>query len=382
MPRLTGKVEGRGNGIKTAIVNIKDVSTSLHRSPEEITKFFGFELGAQTIWNEEIDRSIVNGAHTDRVLQDLIHKYIDIFVLCPKCSLPESQYKIKSGIIYHNCMACGGRELVDMSHKLSTFITNKHKKEKKELAKSKNKKEKKSKVGDDSKEKKKSKKDKSKKTKKEGKSKESDTSKSEDDQTKSSLQDGDTITDDILSDDGDNEDVATTANLEVDDAGAFDNCVSSISRYIADGVSPEDLIEELRTAQTFSAFPIQYRIHLYVASAFQGKSSLAENDVKECGPVLKLLSKDIENQRHIIGAFELLCVRIPSLKPFFPVILKHLYDEDLVEEEVFLLWANQGFSEEFSPPGVSEEVVDDLIMRSKPFLTWLLEAEEDGSDED
>ena len=41
MPRILAKVEGRGNGIKTVVVNMKDVADALHRGPAEVTKFFG-----------------------------------------------------------------------------------------------------------------------------------------------------------------------------------------------------------------------------------------------------------------------------------------------------------------------------------------------------
>ena len=87
MPAVFGKVEGSGNGIKTAIPNISDVGLSLHRAPGEVNKFFGTELGAQTTYNEETERAIVNGAHTDDTLQKLIHKYIEGFVICPNCGL-------------------------------------------------------------------------------------------------------------------------------------------------------------------------------------------------------------------------------------------------------------------------------------------------------
>ena len=87
MPAVYGKVEGSGNGIKTAIPNISDVAMSLRRSPGEVNKFFGCELGAQTTYSEETDRAIVNGSHTDDTLQKLVHRYVEGFVLCPNCGL-------------------------------------------------------------------------------------------------------------------------------------------------------------------------------------------------------------------------------------------------------------------------------------------------------
>merc|ERR1711924_411704 len=137
MPRIIGKVEGRGNGIKTAIPNMVDVASSLHRPPGEVTKFFGCELGAQTTYNDDTEQAIVNGAHETRVLQDKLSVYIEKFVLCPACKLPETSYKIKSEIIYHNCLACGAREMCDMQHKLTTYILKQHKIEKKAKAKDK-----------------------------------------------------------------------------------------------------------------------------------------------------------------------------------------------------------------------------------------------------
>jgi translation initiation factor 5 len=132
MPAVFGKIEGSGNGIKTAIPNITDVGLSLHRQPGEVAKFFGPELGAQTRYSLETDRAIVNGAHTDQVLQDLINRYVEKFVLCPNCGLPETEYKIKNDAIYHKCAACGAKDMVDMAHKLCNYILAEDKKAKKE----------------------------------------------------------------------------------------------------------------------------------------------------------------------------------------------------------------------------------------------------------
>jgi translation initiation factor 5 len=128
MPRLMGKVEGRGNGIKTVVVNIVDLGAALHRDPDEVLKFMGCELGAQIIWIPEQERGIVNGAHTDEALQALVHLYVDKFVLCPTCKYPETSYKfkLKRDYIYHTCKACGAKDaLVDEGHRLCKFILNK-----------------------------------------------------------------------------------------------------------------------------------------------------------------------------------------------------------------------------------------------------------------
>jgi translation initiation factor 5 len=116
MPKVVGKVEGRGNGIKTMLCNVNEVAQSLNRDPAEVTKFFGCELGSQTSFT---DRAIVNGAHLDSDLQNHLSKYIEKFVLCTNCHLPETHYKIKDGMISQKCLACGSKASVDMTHKLT-----------------------------------------------------------------------------------------------------------------------------------------------------------------------------------------------------------------------------------------------------------------------
>jgi translation initiation factor 5 len=128
MPAVFGEIKGSGNS--TAVRNITEVAKSLRRSPGEVNKFFGIELGARAKYNPATDRFIVSGAHADGVLQKLIHRYIEKFVLCPNCGLPETKYKIRSNAIYHKCDACGAEEMDDMSHKLCNYIVGEHKKNK------------------------------------------------------------------------------------------------------------------------------------------------------------------------------------------------------------------------------------------------------------
>ena len=80
MPPLQAKIEGRGNGIKTVLVNVVDLSTALHRDPAEITKFFGTELGSQTTYDRDIDRAIVGPLciYTYSIFCVLIHSLLFI----------------------------------------------------------------------------------------------------------------------------------------------------------------------------------------------------------------------------------------------------------------------------------------------------------------
>ncbi|KAI9803282.1 MAG: hypothetical protein M1825_002073 [Sarcosagium campestre] len=122
MERLQSKIEGKGNGIKTVIVNLSSVSQSLSRPPAHVIKYFGFELGAQTNTNPSDDRWIINGAHEASKLQDYLDGFILKFVLCKKCKNPETDVKIKDGRILLDCKACGQRSEVDARLKLSSFI--------------------------------------------------------------------------------------------------------------------------------------------------------------------------------------------------------------------------------------------------------------------
>lgn len=122
MERLQSKIEGKGNGIKTVVVNLNSVAQSLSRPPSYVIKYFGFELGAQANAKPSDDRWIINGAHDSRKLQDYLDGFITKFVLCKKCKNPETDVIIKDDNILLDCKACGQRSEVDPRLKLSNFI--------------------------------------------------------------------------------------------------------------------------------------------------------------------------------------------------------------------------------------------------------------------
>jgi len=134
MPVLVTKIEGRGNGIKTVIVNMVDIAKALHTSPEYPTKYFGLELGAQSKFDTETERSIVNGCHNQTDLVVLLDKFIKEFILCPKCKLPEVKIRVVKTKVQVDCAACGYNGEVASAHKLVGYIQ-KHQTEKKKTDK-------------------------------------------------------------------------------------------------------------------------------------------------------------------------------------------------------------------------------------------------------
>jgi translation initiation factor 5 len=122
MERIQTKIEGKGNGIKTVVVNLSSVAQSLARPGSYLIKYFGFELGAQTNIDPPDDRWIINGAHEANKLQELLDGFISKFVLCKKCKNPETDVHIKDGHITLDCKACGQRCQADLRQKLSGFI--------------------------------------------------------------------------------------------------------------------------------------------------------------------------------------------------------------------------------------------------------------------
>jgi translation initiation factor 5 len=122
MPKLTAKVEGSGNGIKTVITNMASIARALGRPPSYPTKYFGCELGAQVTMNQDL--FVVNGSHDPEKLLNLLYAFIRKFVLCAKCNNPETSL-IVSNQIKQKCIACGHEAIIPKTlHKLTTYIIN------------------------------------------------------------------------------------------------------------------------------------------------------------------------------------------------------------------------------------------------------------------
>lgn len=389
MPAVYGKIEGKGNGIKTVIPNISDVGLALHRNPAEVNKFFGCELGAQTTFSEKDDRAVVNGAHTDVVLQNMIHRYIETFVLCPNCGLPETNYSIKNECIWHRCAACGAKEMIDMSHKLCTYILAQNKKSKKDKSKkdkkdknkdgkeekvddtqnSAEKKKKKKKSSSSDEEKKRDDKDKVKKKKKEKKEK-----KEKSKSTKSFSDDDGDLAKDI-------DELSIDSDACVDDEGAMNLAIEGVQKYMKEnpGASPKDISEVVVNQQMASALKSHDKVQIFVRAVIT-PNFFKDKEIQKYAPVIKFITQDNPiMQRHLIGAIEFMCVGKPKN---FPVMLKLLFDEnETLEEDVILEWAFDGRTE-YTLSDVDEDARCALRAEAEPLIEWLQEEDSDSDSSD
>lgn len=122
MPRVKVQRISRGNGVKTVLLNMGDIAKALKRNPDYSTRFCGCELGAMSRYDLKRGYTIINGIHSEDDVQTIIDKFIERFVLCPKCSLPEVDLLVLDRKVQGSCNACGFIGLMDNYHKVSTYI--------------------------------------------------------------------------------------------------------------------------------------------------------------------------------------------------------------------------------------------------------------------
>jgi len=121
MPEIEAKVESRGNGIKTVIVNLADIAKALARPPEYVVRYIGYTLGALV---DTSTRYIVNGKHSEEDLANLLDGFIDKYVLCKSCGNPETVLSVSKdhSTLRLKCKACGGLTKVDAMDQIGKFI--------------------------------------------------------------------------------------------------------------------------------------------------------------------------------------------------------------------------------------------------------------------
>lgn len=377
MPRLLAKVEGKGNGIKTVIVNMPEIAKALDRPPTYPTKYFGCELGAQTQVDSKNDRFIVNGEHDAEKLQHLLDGFIRKFVLCPECDNPETKLAVRKNEIGQSCAACGHATVLRYKDRLTTYIVKNPPGVDAESAEKKDKKDRRSKRAKP----------------------ESPGSPAEQTPASHDVTDG---FDNAFADEGSG---GGSDNVDDEDWAVNPEDAAARQKELAAGMVGLTVNDDLERG-------VDERLDMFFSFLNQqldkstglndGKTIVAEAerlDIKDKAVLLLckvFLNEDVcsqvkkyrniflrftyENkraQRYLLGGLEQLIIDHKDvLLPKTAHILKAFYDEDIVEEDAIMEWG-----EKASKKYVSKE--DNKLIRAKaaPFLQWLKEAEEESGDD-
>lgn len=400
MPAFEAKVEGRGNGIKTAIPNMCAVAKALDRPPNYVCKYLGVELGAQTQMYEEDERYIVNGEFEAVRFQDLLDGFIKKFVLCLGCGNPETKLRVTSKkLIESKCIACGHRCMLPMVHKLTTFIINNPPggggskgADKKGQSKEERRAAKNAKANPDS-----------------AKSKSRSASDGGDGTSSADVEQGVSRANvDQRANGGKIDAPEAAADCDDDDeewsVDVSEEAVRARTAELGTGVTHLTMTNDLEKSmgdrlEIFNTFVEQKK----VLKPFPAKEIIGEAARLECaekgvmvlvqqlwssatdtvaamktyqGLFQRFLVEQPKAQMYALQAIEKLIEQDSTKMVKTPRFLKQMYDLDLVDDEVFVMWGEK------PGKGVSKELAADIRKAGKAFLDWVQEAEEEESSED
>jgi translation initiation factor 2 subunit 2 len=99
------KVKGHHEGVRTVVSNFTQVVAHIRRAPEHLLKFLCKELASQC--EVKGDRLILSRKLASKDINDKIEKYVNKFVLCPKCSKPDTELSEEGAKTFLRCLACG-----------------------------------------------------------------------------------------------------------------------------------------------------------------------------------------------------------------------------------------------------------------------------------
>jgi len=378
MPGLLLKVEGRGNGIKTKIVNLNEIATALRVPPAYPLKFLGVELGSQT--NES--QGVINGSFVEPEMRKHLDKFIEKYVLCTNCKYPEMVLRVKHGAVGGVCNSCGTRSTLDNVHKLAAYILKCPPKNNSEFKKdSKEKEGEKPKEVEKGKDKKEEKKEDKKgkhgekeahaHDKKDEKKTEEKKEVEEEKSTKHAPAQIVTVTfkdleEELLQ-------KVRQVYLQYSKVESFDDKAEDVEKIIKSTreIVPEEYSNKIPYILFNSIFDV--------------------NIAKEVGKNKAIISKAYEvlgTRDHeldtLLSLERFLLVRniAQDFEKYIPTILKFFYDEDLLSEEFLLDWDKGKFNPMLIMDFRYQKSVDEKFKAaSKPIIKWLSDEADEGEGE-
>ncbi|MFH0749175.1 MAG: translation initiation factor IF-2 subunit beta [Candidatus Bathyarchaeota archaeon] len=101
IPKPASSISGR----RTILYNLKEICDRLKRDSNHLLKYLGGELATSATIDK--DRTIFQGKFDNKILGQLIERYVNDFVLCPVCHQPDTRISRKERIYFLDCDACG-----------------------------------------------------------------------------------------------------------------------------------------------------------------------------------------------------------------------------------------------------------------------------------
>ena len=101
------KVDSFIQGARTVVRNFKDLTDTLRRDPKHLLRYLSHELA--TAGEIRSPQAIFNGRFTSNVLDELMEKYTEEYVVCPVCQRPDTEMRREDRLLVLVCSACGGR---------------------------------------------------------------------------------------------------------------------------------------------------------------------------------------------------------------------------------------------------------------------------------
>jgi translation initiation factor 5 len=140
--------------------------------------------------------------------------------------------------------------------------------------------------------------------------------------------------------------------------------------------SAEEIVEVVTNQQMSSALKSHNKVLIFLRAAIT-PMFFKKNEIEKYTPVItKLTNGKPIMERHVIAAFEVICVDKPKN---FPVLIKQLYDQDALEEDTILEWAAEGRSDYTL---VDEDSRATLRGEAEPVVVWLQEEDSDEEESD
>ncbi|MFC7076257.1 MULTISPECIES: translation initiation factor IF-2 subunit beta [Haloarcula] len=104
--------EVRQEGNTTVFENFQAVCRRLDREPDHVMQFLQNDVGTSGHIDES-GRARLTGAFDAARIGNGIDEYVEQYVLCPECGLPDTRLEREQGAIIRRCEACGARSPVE-----------------------------------------------------------------------------------------------------------------------------------------------------------------------------------------------------------------------------------------------------------------------------